>query len=180
MADFLDPKQLWFIIAVLLGVIVALAAGRGLGALIIVGLKKIIGKDSLTVNIGAEDRALMAGDRERMAGDRLGMADDREHMAGDRLGMAGDRARLSGHACLIPEDCPQHSAENARSLQNKADIEALKVSHKEDLEVLKASYKADRSMFWKELKGIRSGITCITNGLLAKQIISPRDLPKED
>ncbi len=154
LTDLFEPKHLWFVIATLFIVIVALGAGKGLGVLISLLLKKL-GKGTVTVNVGATDR-------ERMSDDRIAMA-------GDRVAMASDRAVLSGHACLIPDNCPKHGEENQRSLQNKNDIAKLEAQHHED-----------REFFVKELRSIRRGITCITNGLLAKQIIDPRDMPRED
>ena len=155
LGEFLEPKHLWFIIAVLFLVIMALGAGKGLGFLASLLLKRILGKEMVTVNVGSLDR--------------MSMAEDRIAMAGDRVAMATDRAILNGHACLIPDNCPKHGEESQRSLQNQKDIAAL-----EDL------HRRDRDIMWKELKCIRRGVTCITNGLLAKQIIDPKDMPRED
>ena len=72
--------------------------------------------------------------------------------------------------CLInPENCPKHEAETQRSLQNKRDIEKLE-----------GMINTDRDVFWKELKAIRRGISVINFGLIKKNIIDPRDIPKED
>jgi hypothetical protein len=140
----------------LLLVILMISIGKGAGLLLVQLAKKFLGKDVVTVNVSAaEDRKAMAGDRKAMAG--------------DRAEMVLDRMVLAGLACAMPENCPKHGEENQRSLQNKQDIEALEAKH-----------HADREMFFKELKGIRKGITCITNGLLAKQIIDPRDLPRDE
>lgn len=155
MSEFCDPKHLYFAIALLFGVIIAMSAGQGLGKLGLFLLKKLLGKETVVVKVNSEDRT--------------GMAEDREAMASDRLAMAGDRALLAGHACLIPENCPKHGEESARSLQNKSDIAKLE-----------GMINTNRELFWKELKAARKGITCIINGLLAKQIIDPHDLPKED
>jgi hypothetical protein len=161
----------------LLIVILVISIGKGSGMLLLQLLKRLTpGHGDLNVNFGTLDRRNEARDRVAMVGDRISMADDRQHMAddrdimtGDRRALASDRAVLLGHACQIPEDCPKHGEESQRSLQNKNDIAELKKQHHED-----------RNIFFKELKGIRGGITCITNGLLAKQIIDPKDLPRED
>jgi len=139
----------------LLIVILVISIGKGAGVLLLQLLKKMIGREELTINVGAHDR-------ESMAGDRQAMAQDRE-------AMSVDRAILAGQPCLIPENCPKHGEENLRSLQNQKDIDAMK-----------SESKAFRDMIWKELKATRKGVTCIVNGLLAKQIIDPRDIPWED
>lgn len=138
----------------LLLVILIISIGKGSGMLLLQLLKKLIGKE-VTINVGAQDRATMAGDRQAMAQ--------------DRVAMTADRALLAGQASLIPENCPHHSAEHERSLQNQKDIDAMR-----------SESKAFRDMIWKELKATRKGVTCIVNGLLAKQIIDPRDIPRED
>ena len=146
--ELCEPKQLWLIIFILFLVVIALGAGKGLGALSQVLLKRILGHEMvMNVNVGG----------------------DPETMAGDRAAMATDRAILQGRACQIPEECPKHGEEHLRSVQNQKDIETLKVEAKQE-----------RDLFWKELRAIRKGVSCITNGLLAKQIIDPRDVPREE
>lgn len=73
-------------------------------------------------------------------------------------------------SCLInPENCPKHGEETQRSLQNKADIAKLE-----------ATINNDRSVFWKELKAIRRGISIINMGLVKRQILEPQEIPMED
>ncbi len=139
----------------LLLVILVISIGKGAGILLLRLLKSFFGHGEVNVNLEMSDREVMAGDRQAMAG--------------DRLLMAGDRAVLSGHACRIPEDCPKHGEESLRSLQNQKEIAEVK-----------ATAQRERDLFWRELRAIRKGVTCITNGLLAKQIIDPRDVPQED
>lgn len=157
------------VIITLLLAFMAAGAGKGMGYLFSRLLDRVLGRSSVTVNVNSQDREDMADDRQHMGADRQHMGTDRDAMARDRNRIAVDRAVMEGHACHIPEDCPKHGEEHERSLQNQDNIADLQ-----------KEVRANRELYWKEFKAIRRGIGCITNGLLAKQIIDPKDLPRED